>query len=328
MRIVFEPRRMMRSSGLTCSSKSPRGGGPLRRVWFSLRSNVPHPTSAGASFGVEARAKLLALLADELLFEPGLLDVTVTGAGVSSCWIPPGSVDEDGYRRRRLAGMRVGEPVVVAWTPEGDEVTSPLVSAHVLEYHTLLRRSGLAEAPGSAGPASRSGPRRRRRPERPAATPPGLPIVSERRTAAEQLGADLARDLERGARLGAAVAVDGDRRPLLAALARVPVPDASRLPWRDVVALRDDPAIAELRAAAGRYAREQTGPRRAAPGDAADRLDEALRRARGLVGRRELPDAVVELAALAPPGAGHNTAPASPDATAVLLLVASPARRT
>ena len=107
-------------------------------------------------------AKLLALLADELLFEPGLLDVTVTGAGDSSCWIPPGSVDEDGYRRRRLAGMRVGEPVVVAWTPEGDEVASPLVSAHVLEYHTLLRRSGLAEAPGSAGPASRSGPRRRR----------------------------------------------------------------------------------------------------------------------------------------------------------------------
>ena len=107
--------------------------------------------------GVGARAKLLALLADELLFEPGVLDVTVTGAGVGSCWIPPGSVDEEGYRRRRLAGMRAGEPVVVAWTPEGDEVTSPLVGAHVLEYHTLLRESGLEACPGSGGPASRSG---------------------------------------------------------------------------------------------------------------------------------------------------------------------------
>ncbi len=303
---------------MTTSTPSGRNDGPLRRVWFPLRSNLPH--AGRPDIGVEARAKLLALLADELLFEPGLLDVTVTEAGAASSWVPPGSVDEEGYRRRRLAGMRVGEPVVVAWTPEGDEVTSPLVGADVLEYHTLLRDSGLEDAPwaGWAGEEEDA---------RADAATPRLPLVDEHRTTAEQLGADLARDLEVGARLGAAVCVDGARRPLLKTMARVPFPDAARLPWPEVVALRDDPAISELRDAANRYAREQTGPRGAAPSDAADRLDEAVRRARGRAGRSALPDAVVELAADAPPGAGRGAAPDAPGPAAVLVLGPSPARR-
>ena len=241
----------------------------------------------------------------------------VTESGASSCWIPPGAVDEEGYRLRRLAGMRVGEPVVVAWTPGGDELNSPLVGADVLEYHTVLRESGLDDAPwaGWAGEEEEVAPA--------GGANPRLPIVSEHCTAAEQLSADLKRDLERGARLGAAVCVDRSRRPLLRALARVPVPDAARLPWPEVVALRDDPAVAELRAAANRYAREQAEPHGATRNAAARRLGAA----RTLAGRPALPDAVVELAALAPPGAGHNTAPANPDATAVFVLVGSPARR-
>ena len=246
--------------------------GPLRRVWFPLRSNVPCPGPAGAGLGVEARAKLLALLAGELLFEPGVLDVTVTEAGASSCWIPPGSVDEEGYRRRCLAGMRVGEPVVVAWTPEGDEVTSPLVGAHVLEYHTLLRRSGLEGAPwvrwSAPEPLVARAEESARREEHAGTAPPrsrALPRVEESPSADEQAAAGLESDVSFAALIGATAAVDYSRRTLLrlgptgdplragqpsgaATIRHFMTPNLTRLGWPDVIALHDDDAVAALRA--------------------------------------------------------------------------------
>ena len=57
--------------------------------------------------------KELAILAEELFFEPGVLDVSATDHGLSSFWTPPGTLDEEEIRRRR-EGATKGAPFLLA----------------------------------------------------------------------------------------------------------------------------------------------------------------------------------------------------------------------
>ncbi|MDP9345592.1 MAG: hypothetical protein M3P44_07685 [Actinomycetota bacterium] len=227
------------------------------------------------------------MLAEELVFEPGVLDVTVTEAGTWSTWLPPGSVDEEGFRRRRVAGSRKGEPVVVDWVPRpGDpagpaEITSPLVSAHVAGYAVLLRESGLEDVPWVKWSApepvvarAEAAAWRQTSREVTASRALVLPRVNESRSAGDQLEEGLDFDLALAALMGVTAAVDHLRRPLLerkaagedstrrgwpASDANVPyvvAPNLTGLSWPDVVALHDDDAIGTLRARMAEFERE------------------------------------------------------------------------
>jgi hypothetical protein len=130
--------------------------GSLHRVWFPLRSNIGYFEGRIPSLDLDTRIKQMALLAEELLFEFGMVDVTVTEDGLTSFWHPPQSLSEGDIRRRREATKK-GEPVVISIAPQaglgvpGDPndahaiISGPLTTAYIAEYHLLLQESGLED---------------------------------------------------------------------------------------------------------------------------------------------------------------------------------------
>jgi hypothetical protein len=64
----------------------------------------------GPSLDIEARVKQMAMLSDELLFEPGMLDVTISEEGSFDSHIPLSQLSEEDIRKRRQA-VSAGEPV-------------------------------------------------------------------------------------------------------------------------------------------------------------------------------------------------------------------------
>lgn len=81
-----------------------------RTAWFPLRSNIGYFETTGLGLDIEARVKQMAMLSDELVFEPGLLDVTISDSGSFDAHIPPSKLTEEGIRKRRQA-VTAGEPV-------------------------------------------------------------------------------------------------------------------------------------------------------------------------------------------------------------------------
>jgi hypothetical protein len=259
--------------------------GTLHRVWFPLRSNLTYFEGLGPSLDVEARIKEAALLCEEIAFEFGMLDVTVTENGMWSFWTPPHQLSEETIRGHRDAAS-AGGPVYLAIGPESTPgvpadpsdmhtmMSGSLQQAFVAEYHLLLRDSGLESAswvkwavppPETVEHAKRLGLEQNRR-EGIGLSSTRLPTLSQNRFLDNQLKKDLNFDLALGGLMGVPAAVDDARRPVLMCKAseaettthtrRTPgalalhalAPDYTALSWPDVIALHDDDAIGAFRA--------------------------------------------------------------------------------
>jgi hypothetical protein len=259
--------------------------GTLHRVWFPLRSNATYFEGPGPSLDVEARIKQAALLCEEVAFELGMLDVTVTENGMSSFWTPPNQLSEEVIRRHREA-TAPGGPVYVAIGPESEPgvpaapaemhtmMSGTLQQAFVAEYHLLLHESGLdnvswttwAVPPLEAIEYAKQVAQRQNQRELIGMRASPLPKLSENSFLDNQLKKDLNYDLALAGLMGVPAAIDDVRRPILMTKAaademststrRTPgalalhalAPDYTALSWPDVIALHDDDAIGAFRA--------------------------------------------------------------------------------
>lgn len=85
---------------------------PVRRVFFPLRSAVERFSDPRSPDAV-TKAKEAAILFDEVIFEDGLLDVSITPNGATSFWNPPEMMTPDLLERSRRANQ-VGVPMTFA----------------------------------------------------------------------------------------------------------------------------------------------------------------------------------------------------------------------
>jgi hypothetical protein len=259
--------------------------GALHRVWFPLRSNVGYFEAPTLSLDLHARIKQMALLAEELVFEFGMLDVTVTEHGLTSFWHPPRMLSEEDIRRRREASKK-GEPVVISIAPQAGPgipadpthaqplISGPLVNAYVAEYHLLLRDSGLEEVswmkwavpPPEVVAEAKALAHQQSSAEGIGFRTSTLPRLTENTFLDDQLKKDLNFDLALAGLMGVPAAIDDLRRPLLehktsaeespqrrqrapgAVALYALAPNFTELPWPDIIALHDDDAIGAFRA--------------------------------------------------------------------------------
>jgi hypothetical protein len=121
-----------------------RDSDPIRRILFPLRSAVElfsDPRSPGAV----TKAKEAAVLYDELIFEVGLLDVSITPNGGASFWIPPDAMTPELLDRSRRVNA-VGSPMTLAIGEEDEPgvpakemrvfVEGQVSNAYLAEFHT------------------------------------------------------------------------------------------------------------------------------------------------------------------------------------------------
>jgi hypothetical protein len=236
--------------------------------------------TTGPRLDVESRVKEMALLSEELLFEPGVLDVSVADTGLMSFWHPPGTWDEVHLRQRR-EGAQKGQPFYLgmarqagpgqpAEAPTHAVISGPLEHGFLAEFEFSLSEWGLEGLPWARTvwplehaqqvaneivSAERLKPWANR----------GSPDLSDNSFLDDRLKEDLTRDLAWGSAMGLPVAVDELHGPMLefkasqeeshvesrdapgSAALRVWVPDFSQLPWPDVIALHDHDAIGAFR---------------------------------------------------------------------------------
>src|ERR1700761_7043227 len=91
---------------------------PIRKVFFPLRSAVElfaDPRSPDAV----TKAKEAAVLYDELIFEDGLLDVSITPNGSANFWNPPDAMTPELLDRSRRINV-VGSPMTLAIGTEAE----------------------------------------------------------------------------------------------------------------------------------------------------------------------------------------------------------------
>jgi hypothetical protein len=224
------------------------------------------------------RAKEAALLYDRVIFEVGLLDVTVGEGGGTSFWIPPDQITDD-MRERARQPTSIGTPFSLAIGAESERgapvapedmvtmVSSTVTHAYVAEYHTgILDETAPLELDWIEIAATP-----------PAAFPTGDPIgdVIRRRNVADGFDKALLRDrhtFERNliyqsfnrdstvaSELDAALTVTPLFEPMIAhsglridrpgdeALS-ILVPNIGKLPWEAVAEFREHPGCAEARA--------------------------------------------------------------------------------
>ena len=224
----------------------------------------------------------MALLADELLFEAGLLDVTSTGDTGTELWLPPDQIAHDDIARRRataekdapfevLIGIQDARGVPADPAEAMRVIAGPVQQAFVAEFHTVLERTGLLDVPwvtlGLPPPevmarAADLG----RRIDQQEQWDRERPRVAEAKYVDDRIWKGLNRDIAMSALLGVAAQMDGLRRPLLAckqtrsrleeqtgqlpgtAALRLWAPNAARVPWKDIIALHDHPARDAFRA--------------------------------------------------------------------------------
>ena len=259
--------------------------GTLYRTWFPLRSNLTYFSGETQRLDVEARIKQAALLSEEIVFEFGMLDVSVTETGMTSLWTPPSQLSEDRIRRHRDAarsgapfafsiGLQPAKGVPADAADAHTLISGPLQQALVAEYHLLLRSSGLERAswvkwavpqPDVVEEAKRLAHEQNRR-EGIELRSTDLPTLTENEFLDQQLKKDLNFDLALAGLMGVPAAVDDLRRPLLlhkasrddktTDISRAPgalalhalAPDYTALSWADIIALHDDDAIGAFRA--------------------------------------------------------------------------------
>ncbi len=116
-----------------------------RRVWFPLRSNIAFFDKGSSTLGIEGRLKQMALLADEIWLEPGVMDVVATESVITPKWYPTdaltrGEIDE----LRRIA--QEGEPITYWFDKPGLALHSMIGKAYVAEFMTLTDDAGITES--------------------------------------------------------------------------------------------------------------------------------------------------------------------------------------
>jgi len=114
-----------------------------RRILFPLRTSVELFSDPRSPDAV-TKAKEAAVLYDELIFEPGLLDVTITPQGGSSIWIPPEQMTDALLARSRRPA--VGDPMTLAIGKQdapgvpAEEmhvmVSGQISNTYIAEFHT------------------------------------------------------------------------------------------------------------------------------------------------------------------------------------------------
>lgn len=117
-------------------------------VYFPLASNIEYFDTGGTRLDLEARIKQMALLANVIVFEPGLLTMEVAGAVVNPSYQGPDEITEDDIRAYRESALE-GEPFGlfigvqsakgVPAPPEAMHRVAggPIQKAYVAEYHLL-----------------------------------------------------------------------------------------------------------------------------------------------------------------------------------------------
>lgn len=281
-----------------------------RTIWFPLRSNIAY-FEGGSSDHVrlEERIKQACILADEVMFEPGGIDVVVAE---DALLVMPFDVAamEDAEIEALRSSARAGVPFVFRMAPAQDDVLQPEEASgfslggdrergFFAEYHLLLRETGLEHAPwvrmGRPGPTTEAQARllaaQFDASDRDAGA---LPALADNEFLNAQLRKDLNADLAASAVMRVAVAVDPLREPLLrrsgasdeagATALRVLVPDFTRVPWKELTALHDHDAIGAFRAKlaeAEEAAAEQVTESDQRAAISSFGLDELARRAEG-----------------------------------------------
>lgn len=253
-----------------------------RKVWFPLRLNIAYFRTWGTRpLDLESRIKQMAILADELYFEPGLLTVHVTEGLVAPFLHSPEGLTEADIRKQREAAKE-GEPFALYIGAQPAEAVpappeamrpiggGPLQSAFIAEYHLLAKEAGLLDLPwvnfGSVDPAHRAEiDEAVREQDQLDFFDRSAPTLSENSLLDGRLKKDLNHDLVVSAGIGMPAMVDALHQPMLvhkAARAQaqfeamnypgeqalsVWVPDFTSLPWKDVIALHDHNAIGAFR---------------------------------------------------------------------------------
>jgi hypothetical protein len=253
-----------------------------RTAWFPLRSNIAYFETTGPILGIEARIKQMAMLSDELLFEPGVLDVTISDEGSWDMHSPVGQLSEEDIRERRRV-VTAGEPVGFFIGPESvpgrpappeamhQIIGGKLARSFVAEYHLLAQESGLEDQPwvhfGVPKPELEVVAKEvTRELERKAFFEKRqMPTLSGNSWLDDYLRKGLNIDIGRGAALEMPVMLDQLHAPILQWRAEhaeteqrpEPVPGAealhlwapnfTELEWKDIIKLHDHDAIGELR---------------------------------------------------------------------------------
>jgi hypothetical protein len=223
--------------------------------------------------------KEIALLTDELWFEDGMLDVTVTPNMVLPIWHPPPVNMDDVERREAAAAVGSSTGFFIGEQPEQGVPAAPedmhqigggpLQQAFVAQYRRLFEQSGLNETPwahtGLLRPEQMALVKREAQQVTSQERFDGeAPRLSDNNLLDGTLKGDLNLDLVTGTRTGMAVAIDGLHLPMLqykaeretAEARRVPgadaltiwIPDFTNVPWREIIALHDHDAIGAFRA--------------------------------------------------------------------------------
>lgn len=224
------------------------------------------------------RAKQAAVLYDELIFEMGLCEVTVTPAGFMEEWRPPHLLTDEELAESRVpaAGARVslsvGQEGPEGWTAE--LLAGPVGKAYASEYHTGILDELVRFEPDwvkrlDGGPLTEGTPER------------GLAEALRKRDVADEGlmrsmrgGDELAlrnwiikafdRDVAVARAVGASLSATSLFAPMIEARGAKPeragldaleilVPDLGSLPWEAVFEFRDHPGCAEARAMLGEF---------------------------------------------------------------------------
>lgn len=263
---------------LATASDEELAGAGKSRMFFPLRGGV-ELFSDRAMPEAAARAKQASVLYDEVVFEPGLYEVSIAEGGSNDWWIPPADLKR-GQLGREIRMQEPGTNFSVAMGLEGGHemvsmIDSPLVVEYASEYHTGILNELASFAPGWVKVATLGGN------PFPMSTEPGE--FWRRQQRADQRDEALMPEARRGpgrykrnwiikafnqdAVASSIVGASFNPTSLFAPIARhragdlatdpprdgrtaleVLAPDLSGLPWETVLEFRDHPGSVEARA--------------------------------------------------------------------------------
>jgi hypothetical protein len=237
-----------------------------RRIWFPLRSNIAYFDTSG-ELDIKSRVKQMALLADEVWFEPGMMEITQAPHGVLEWWTPPDQLSEERIRDLRAASI-AGQPIEIRfgipsaqgvpskWEDSQAIITGDIGRSFVAEYHLLAQESGLDDVPWVAWPDLTDDFVHQR----------DFPKVVESVLLDGHLRKGLNRDLAVSAAFQTPAAIDELHRPILefktggaqqgveggavsgTEALHLWAPNFTDLPWKRIIELHDHDAIGEFRA--------------------------------------------------------------------------------
>lgn len=109
------------------------------QLFFPLRTGVELFEDRTSPAAV-ARAKQASILYDELIFEDGLYEVSITPQGSSGWWTPPGWLTDEHLEQSRRV-QPSGTTFTFSMGPQGEEqmtqfINAPLTVDYASEYHT------------------------------------------------------------------------------------------------------------------------------------------------------------------------------------------------